>query len=76
MDNSNSDQGASRANRSLLVIIALLIGLIAGIGAGILADNGNARDAVLYGCGVFGGATLFVITILRALGLFDLASRT
>jgi hypothetical protein len=62
-NNSRTGQEKPPTYRLLLVIIALLIGVIAGIGAGVLFYNGNLRDAVLYGFGVFGLATLFVITI-------------
>jgi hypothetical protein len=57
--------------RLLLVIIAFLCGVIAGIVAGGLLSEGDARKAVLYGFGAFAGTTLFVLKIESALGLFQ-----
>jgi len=55
----------------LLVIIALLCGAAAGLAAFGLANKGNARNAILYGFGVFGATTLFVIQVESALGLLN-----
>jgi hypothetical protein len=56
--------------RLLLVIIALLCGVVAGVVAGGLISAGDVRSAVLYGFGVFAGTTLFVLQIESALGYF------
>ncbi len=65
-------KGNSFEKRVLLVLVALLCGAVAGLIAGILAYSGNMHQAILYGSGAFAAATLFILTIERALQLFDL----
>ena len=71
MAESEQQSGISE-KRVLLVLIALLCGVVAGLVAGFLAYNGHMRSAVLYGFGAFAAATLFILAIEGALRLFDL----
>ncbi len=53
--------------RGLWLTIAVLIGALVGVTAGLLAWAGgmNAPSAVLAGGGAFGGTVLLVLAVLR-----------
>ncbi len=57
--------------RALLVLIAVLIGIIAGLVWGILAVAGGAHIAAAFGGGgaAFAGAVTLVLLIESSLGL-------
>ena len=53
------------------MIIALLCGAVAGVGAAALVYDTDVRKTTLYGFGVLAATTLFVLKIKSALGLFQ-----
>ena len=59
------------AKRVMLVMIAVLFGIIAGLVAAVLASTHGPESAVFSGSGAFVAASLFVIKIESALGLFE-----
>jgi hypothetical protein len=63
------------AQRVMLILIAGLLGAIAGIVGGLLEANlGGAHASehgVLYGFGAFMACSLFVLAVMKYIGFFD-----
>lgn len=59
----------------MLVMIAVLFGVIAGLVAAVLVSGHGAQSAVFSGSGAFVATSLFVIKIESTLRLFELVGR-
>jgi hypothetical protein len=58
-----------QATRLLIVLVCLLIGVIAGMAAGILMSDNGTQTAVASGSAAFVASATFVLTIMKVLRL-------